>query len=636
MCAISLALANPLTPIPGVDRKKTTVIVVQNTLVQQWTDEVSKFAPGLKVIMHYAASKNYDALSCGQYDVVITSPHMKLNHASTTPFHRLIVDESHLLASSAAGGYGGKLNELSAMQSTYVWLLTGTPLSGTSISTQLAFLGHLRPADSECRRQEEVRTWERHADGTGAYKTTPVIKCPDGPARSTVHGVDILEGTECTKANADKLCKILIRHSKAQRIHGEVALKLPDLTCRTELLDLSADERTLYEMVGCKEGTPRWLQPWGGSATLQSADSGIELRRKACSHEYGPRSQLASVMNAQRNAAWERLNMDQYKAPTKDLSALTLSDVAKAAAEGGQKETGISFTSTPKFSELTKPKKLVADMKAMQAADPNARVIIFTEHDSTQQNLVKLFNEELRSFVVYEFNRQTAPVKRHKIIREFQGSASTGFAAACIATYSAAAVGVTLTAASRVYLFEPCLDPATEAQAAGRIHRLGQTKEIHVVRLAFRNTIEHAIVEKHEGVKSGSIDVSKPEGRQALRDLYKKHGVHAAHQLTGGPWHSYTTRDNPGRTWDDQAQKWIDPKLIILLTYQKCSGCGASVVTGDINADLDKPLVELCVAIDSRMRRGELYGGKDSAVQHREWSKVIAKRVGHSLGLGLL
>ena len=74
---------------------------------------------------------------------------------------------------------------------------------------------------------------------------------------------------------------------------------------------------------------------------------------------------------------------------------------------------------------------------------------------------------------------ETRAVERHQIIREFQkdAQASNGVTAAvCIATYAVAAVGVTLTAANRVYLFEPCLDAATEAQAAGRVHRLGQAR----------------------------------------------------------------------------------------------------------------------------------------------------------------
>ena len=71
---------------------------------------------------------------------------------------------------------------------------------------------------------------------------------------------------------------------------------------------------------------------------------------------------------------------------------------------------------------------------------------------------------------------------RHATIREFQASIDQVQAGAAVAeepeakiflaTTKVGNVGITLTAATRVYLFEPCLDPSMEMQAAGRIHRL--------------------------------------------------------------------------------------------------------------------------------------------------------------------
>ena len=83
----------------------------------------------------------------------------------------------------------------------------------------------------------------------------------------------------------------------------------------------------------------------------------------------------------------------------------------------------------------------------------------------------------LSGLQLFEFNAKTAPVARHKRIKDFQGGGDDG-AKIFVVTYRTAAVGITLTAANRVYLFEPALDPAQEVQAAGRIHRLGQTKEV--------------------------------------------------------------------------------------------------------------------------------------------------------------
>jgi superfamily II DNA or RNA helicase len=56
-------------------------------------------------------------------------------------------------------------------------------------------------------------------------------------------------------------------------------------------------------------------------------------------------------------------------------------------------------------------------------------------------------------------------------------------------------VGLNLTAASHVILLEPCLNPALEAQAIGRVHRLGQTKPTTVKRLIVANSVEARMVE---------------------------------------------------------------------------------------------------------------------------------------------
>ena len=64
--------------------------------------------------------------------------------------------------------------------------------------------------------------------------------------------------------------------------------------------------------------------------------------------------------------------------------------------------------------------------------------------------------------------------------------------------------GITLTAASRVYLLEPCVLPSDEVQAAGRISRLGQTKAISLVRLVAKDTVDEAIIEMHQQFASGA------------------------------------------------------------------------------------------------------------------------------------
>ena len=147
-------------------------------------------------------------------------------------------------------------------------------------------------------------------------------------------------------------------------------------------------------------------------------------------------------------------------------------------------------------------------------------VVIFTHHNAVLADVSEMLRKEL-GMTVFEVSRTTDPARRHSALRSFQAgataaatpAATTASAAAAATpsgggaasksgraassssvqgarafctTFATAAVGLTLTAASRVYLLEASLDPAQEAQAAGRIHRLGQTKEVLVRRFYFK------------------------------------------------------------------------------------------------------------------------------------------------------
>ena len=59
---------------------------------------------------------------------------------------------------------------------------------------------------------------------------------------------------------------------------------------------------------------------------------------------------------------------------------------------------------------------------------------------------------------------------------------------------SSGAAGLTLTSCDLAYLLEPALDAALEAQAVGRIHRIGQRRETTIIRVKMKDTIEDAVM----------------------------------------------------------------------------------------------------------------------------------------------
>ena len=59
----------------------------------------------------------------------------------------------------------------------------------------------------------------------------------------------------------------------------------------------------------------------------------------------------------------------------------------------------------------------------------------------------------------------------------------------------AGGLGLNLTAAEYVFLLDPWWNPAVEAQAIDRAHRIGQTRQVFAYRLIARDTVEEKVLE---------------------------------------------------------------------------------------------------------------------------------------------
>jgi SNF2 family DNA or RNA helicase len=79
---------------------------------------------------------------------------------------------------------------------------------------------------------------------------------------------------------------------------------------------------------------------------------------------------------------------------------------------------------------------------------------------------------------------------RQKPVQAFQTAPG---AAVMLVSLKAAGTGITLHAADYVFLLDPWWNPAVEAQAVDRVHRIGQTNTVFVYRMITAGTIEERI-----------------------------------------------------------------------------------------------------------------------------------------------
>ncbi len=116
------------------------------------------------------------------------------------------------------------------------------------------------------------------------------------------------------------------------------------------------------------------------------------------------------------------------------------------------------------------------------------KALVFSQFTS----LLRILRDRLEEQKVdYEYldgrtrDRQ-APVNR------FQQDPACGL---FLISLKAGGLGLNLTAADYVFLLDPWWNPAVEAQAVDRAHRIGQTRQVFAYRLIARNTVEERVLE---------------------------------------------------------------------------------------------------------------------------------------------
>lgn len=158
------------------------------------------------------------------------------------------------------------------------------------------------------------------------------------------------------------------------------------------------------------------------------------------------------------------------------------------------------------FSALTKLRQLALDPALVDPAHESvgsAKVSTLTDHlvEITAEGHQSLVFSTFTSFLRRVRERLTAEGiatvyldgstrDREAVIEAFR----RGEAPVFLISLKAGGVGLTLTEADYVFVLDPWWNPAAEAQAVDRAHRIGQDKHVHVYRLVATDTIEEKVM----------------------------------------------------------------------------------------------------------------------------------------------
>ena len=122
--SIALMLGNP---------GGKTLVVVPKSVLGQWKEEINRFAPNLKVLVHEGANRSNDVRDFDAFDVVVTSYSLLVERGKPVNtmtilhkigWHRVMLDEGHEIRNKSSKVSAAAKN----LRGVNRWIITGTPV----------------------------------------------------------------------------------------------------------------------------------------------------------------------------------------------------------------------------------------------------------------------------------------------------------------------------------------------------------------------------------------------------------------------------------------------------------------------------------------------------------------------------
>ena len=205
----------------------------------------------------------------------------------------------------------------------------------------------------------------------------------------------------------------------------------------------------------------------------------------------------------------------KHNASSPDPTHSENDDLYGSAQETVAKQPKISLRRIRPYSpSAATSAKIAALLNHLSAQPRGLKAVVFSQFTS----FLDLIAPQLKrhGFEHLRFDGTMSQKVRSQVLREFSAENSHDPKAPKILLLSlrAGGVGLNLTAASRCYMMDPWWSFAVEAQAIDRVHRMGQTTKVEVVRFVTKESIEGRMlrVQQRKMAVAGSLGVGQSGG----------------------------------------------------------------------------------------------------------------------------
>ncbi|KAF2459989.1 SNF2 family N-terminal domain-containing protein [Lineolata rhizophorae] len=450
------------------------LIVVPVSTLENWLREFQNFSPVLTVEPYYGSeseriNQQDDILAqLDNIDVIITNYDTAVKRGDNKFLRSIkpvvcVFDEGHALKNSTSNRY----QQLIRIPAQFRLLLTGTPLQN-NLQELVSLLAFMMPKLFA----------EKSEDLTYIFKHK---------AKTTDQDHSALLSTQRIERARSIVSPFILRRKKYQ-----VLKELPPKVRRVEHCTLTDSQKAIYESVLAEERAHLEKRAAGLSKASDRKNPLMRLR-KAAIHPLLFRSRYDD--EKLRKIAKACLTDDQWRESNpncifEELTQYSDFEIHELCFRNPQ-SIGRFALRDNEWMDCSKVHVLAQLLEKWRASGD--RTLIFSQFTMVMDILEHVLSTLNLPF--YRFDGATRAEDRQAMVDDFAEDKS--IEVFLLSTKSGGA-GINLASANKVVIFDSSFNPQDDIQAENRAHRVGQTKEVEIVRLVSKGTIEEQILKLGE------------------------------------------------------------------------------------------------------------------------------------------
>ncbi|EXJ88255.1 hypothetical protein A1O1_05185 [Capronia coronata CBS 617.96] len=495
-------------------RKGPHLVVVPAATLENWLKEFSRFCPTLNVEPYYSNNPNErvalrESLEDARDDInVIVTTYTLAKGKDDFPWLRnfgfdcTVYDEGHYLKNAESQ----VASKLVRIKSNFRLLLTGTPLQN-NLKELISLLGFLMP-DLFKDKSTELSYIFKHN-----------VKAMDD-------NHEALLSSERIKRARSMLTPFILRRKKYQ-----VLKDLPKKERRVEYCAMTKEQSELYQMCLDKAYAIRERKERGENMSNESANILMRLRQAAIHPMLFRRLYPDEILP---RIAKQCLKVDIWRESNPALIVTELeaySDMEIHTLCDQHEELKRFALNNNEWLASGKVQKMIELLRKF--ISEGHRTLIFSQFVMVLDILELVLEREAIEY--FRLDGNTKVSERQDLIDEF--SADDNRTPVFMLSTKAGGAGINLAKANKVIVFDSGFNPQDDIQAENRAHRIGQVKDVEVVRLVTKGSVEEQIYAmgltklkldeqvagegaEEQPKRDGEEDDKEIEGRMIVEDMF--------------------------------------------------------------------------------------------------------------------